>query len=88
MDNTTNKEVPAATLRDVFNRLPPRNSAVRDTVARLKSKNIKVAATTVYGVIAGRSANAVVAAEFLDVAAEVLANTKRIQDRTTELASA
>ena len=75
------------TLRDLYDRMGPRNGIAGRVVAHLAAEGISVAVSTVFNVIYGRSSHAAVTDAFLTVVAaekqrraDVAARTKALAD--------
>ena len=89
--NITNKmeqnTTQGPTLRDVYNRLGPRNQSVRDTLQRLADKGIKVSRASVYQTIEGRSNRREVVDAFLEAAEAEFARREQTQERISQLAA-
>jgi hypothetical protein len=80
-----NEQTP--TLFQVYKKLGERNRAAKKVVERMAEKGTVVALNTVYNVIYGRSSRADITEEFLNVAAEMLAQAKDLQARAAALAA-
>lgn len=76
------------TLRDVYERLGPRNQAVNDTLNLLKGRGIKVSKNGIYQTIEGRSNRREVVEAFLETAEAELQRRKDVQERINQLATA
>ena len=75
------------TLRDLYDRMGPRNGIAGRVVAHLAAEGISVAISTVFNVIYGRSSHAAITDAFLTVVAaekqrraDVIARTKALAD--------
>ena len=78
---------PAPTLRDLYDRMGPRNGIAGRVVAHLAAEGVSVAVSTVFNVIYGRSSHAAITDAFLTVVAaekqrraDVIARTKALAD--------
>ena len=80
-DNTTNPTI----LREVYDRLGPRNQSINDTLQLLASRGIKVSRASVYQTIAGRSQRREVVEAFLEVAEAELERRRQVEQRAARL---
>ena len=89
-DSTTKSSINSVkepTLRDLYDRMGPRNGIAGRVVAQLAAAGISVVVSTVFNVIYGRSSHAAVTDAFLTVVAaekqrraDVAARTKALAD--------
>ena len=77
-DNTTSTP---PILREVYDRLGPRNPSINDTLKLLASRGLKVSRACVYQTIAGRSQRREVVEAFLEVAEAELVRRRQVEQR-------
>ena len=79
--NTTS----ANKLRDLYDRLGPRNPSVNDTLKLLESRGIKASRASIYQTIAGRSRRREVVEAFLEVAEAEFERRRQVEQRANRL---
>ena len=78
---------PVPTLRDLYDRLGPRNGIAARVVAHLAAAGTSVALSTVFNVIYGRSNHAAITDAFLTVVAAEKVRRADVAARTRALAA-
>lgn len=83
--NMEHNTTPPATLRDLYERLGPRNPSVNDTLKLLEARGIKASRAGIYQTIAGRSSRREVVEAFLEVAEAEFERRRQVEQRATRL---
>ena len=75
------------TLRDIYDRLGPRNQSVKDVLKLLTDRGIKASRAGIYQTIHGRSQRREVVEAFLEVAEAEFTRRRQAGERTRQLAA-
>ncbi|UOQ51725.1 hypothetical protein [Hymenobacter cellulosivorans] len=82
------KEKEPTALQKVLQKLGGKHTVVRDTLARLQEKSIKISQSALYQTIAGRSHSKEIVDVFLEVAEAEFERRRQVEERARQLLGA